>query len=38
MVSFTDVLGDQQFSMYASSVQQYKTLSFWYLNLSRRFQ
>ena len=38
MVSFTDVLGDQQFSMYASSVQQYKTLSFSYLNLSRRFQ
>jgi hypothetical protein len=37
-VSFTDVLGDQQFSMYASSVQQYKTLSFSYLNLSRRFQ
>ena len=38
MVSFTDVLGDQQFSMYASSVQQYKTLSFSYLNLSRRLQ
>jgi len=38
MVSFTDVLGDQQFSMYASSVQQYKTLSFNYLNLSRRLQ
>ncbi len=38
MVSFTDVLGDQQFSMYASSVQQYKTLSFSYVNLSRRFQ
>jgi hypothetical protein len=37
-VSFTDVLGDQQFSMYASSVQQYKTMSFSYLNLSRRFQ
>lgn len=38
MVSFTDVLGDQQFSLYASSVQQYKTMSFSYLNLSRRFQ
>ena len=38
MVSFTDVLGDQQFSMFASSVQQYKTLSFSYLNLSRRLQ
>ena len=37
MVSFTDVLGDQQFSMYAA-VQQHKTLSFSYLNLSRRFQ
>ena len=31
MVSFTDVLGDSQFSMYASSVQQYKTMSFSYL-------
>ena len=38
MVSFTDVLGDQQFSMYAASVQQYKTLSFSYVKLSRRFQ
>jgi hypothetical protein len=38
MVSFTDVLGDKQFSMYASSVQQYKTLSFSYVNLERRFQ
>jgi hypothetical protein len=38
MVSFTDVLGDQQFTMFASSVQQYKTLSFSYVNLSRRFQ
>jgi hypothetical protein len=37
-VSFTDVLGDQQFSLYASSVQQYKTMSLSYLNLSRRFQ
>ena len=37
-VSFTDVLGDQQFSMYAASVQQYRTLSFSYVNLSRRFQ
>jgi hypothetical protein len=37
-VSFSDVLGDQQFSLYASSVQQYKTLSLSYLNLSRRFQ
>ena len=37
-VSFSDVLGDQQFSLYASSVQQYKTMSFSYLNLARRFQ
>ncbi len=38
VVSFTDVLGDQRFSMYASSIQQYKTLSFSYANLSRRIQ
>jgi hypothetical protein len=38
MVSFTDVLGDKQFTMYASSVQQYKTLSFSYINLERRLQ
>jgi hypothetical protein len=37
-VAFSDVLGDQQFSLYASSVQQYKTMSFSYLNLARRFQ
>jgi hypothetical protein len=37
-VTFTDVLGDQQFSMYAESVSQYRTLSFSYLNLSRRLQ
>src|SRR2546422_3798870 len=38
MVSFSDVLGDQQFTMFAASVSQYRTLSFSYLNLSRRFQ
>ena len=38
MVSFTDVLGDKQFSMYASSVQRYRTLSFSYVNLERRMQ
>ena len=38
MVSFSDVLGDQQFTMFASSVQQYKTLSFAYTNLSSRLQ
>ncbi len=37
-ISFTDVLGDQQFSMFASSVSQYRTMSFNYLNLDSRFQ
>ena len=37
-ISFTDVLGDQQFNMFASSVSQYRTMSFSYLNLERRFQ
>jgi hypothetical protein len=37
-VTFTDVLGDKQFNMFAASVQQYRTLSFSYTNLSRRFQ
>jgi hypothetical protein len=37
-VTFTDVLGDQQFNLYAESVSQYRTLSFSYLNLSRRLQ
>jgi WD40 repeat protein len=37
-ISFTDVLGDQQFNMFAASVSQYRTLSFSYLNLSQRFQ
>src|SRR6185436_7255212 len=37
-VSFSDVLGDQQFNLYAASVSQYKTMSFSYLNLSRRLQ
>jgi hypothetical protein len=36
-VTFSDVLGDQQFSMYAASISQYRTLSFSYLNLARRF-
>ena len=29
---------NQQFSMFASSAAQYRTLAFSYLNLSRRFQ
>ena len=37
-VTFTDVLGDQQFSFYAESVSQYRSLSGSYLNLSRRLQ
>jgi hypothetical protein len=37
-VTFTDVLGDKQFNMFASSVAQYRTLSFSYTNLSRRLQ
>jgi len=35
-VSFSDVLGDQQFSMFAASISQYRTLSFAYTNLERR--
>ena len=31
------MLGDQQFSLYAGSISQYRTLSFSYLNLARRF-
>jgi hypothetical protein len=37
-VTFTDVLGDKQFNVFAASVSQYRTLAFSYLNLSRRFQ
>jgi hypothetical protein len=37
-VTFTDVLGDKQFNLFAASVSQYRTLAFSYLNLSRRFQ
>ena len=37
-VTFTDVLGDQQFSMLVASVSQYRTMSFSYINLSRRLQ
>ncbi|HQZ39870.1 MAG TPA: hypothetical protein PLH72_12605 [Vicinamibacterales bacterium] len=36
-VTFTDVLGDQQFNLYASSVSQYRTLSLTWLNLEQRF-
>jgi hypothetical protein len=37
-VSFGDVLGDQQFNLFAESIQQYRTISFSYVNLARRFQ
>jgi hypothetical protein len=37
-ISFTDVLGDQQFNLFAASVSQYRTMSLSYLNLERRFQ
>jgi hypothetical protein len=37
-VTFTDVLGDQQFNLFAASVSQYRTLAFSYLNLARRLQ
>jgi hypothetical protein len=36
-VTFSDVLGDQQFTLYAASISQYRTLSFSYLNLASRF-
>ena len=35
---FTDVLGEQQFNIFAASVAQYRTLAFSYVNQSRRFQ
>ncbi|MPY87082.1 MAG: hypothetical protein GEU99_04090 [Luteitalea sp.] len=35
-VMFADVLGDQQFSFYAASISQYRTLALGYHNLSRR--
>jgi len=37
-VTFTDVLGDKQFNIFASSISQYRTMAFSYINLSRRFQ
>ncbi|MGE5242820.1 MAG: hypothetical protein ACM3SQ_01150 [Betaproteobacteria bacterium] len=37
-ISFGDVLGDQQFNLYAESIAQYRTLALSYQNLSRRFQ
>jgi WD40-like Beta Propeller Repeat len=37
-VAFTDVLGDQQFTFFATSVSQFRSFSGSYLNLERRFQ
>ncbi len=37
-VTFSDVLGDKQFNIFAASISQYRTFSFNYTNLSRRFQ
>ena len=37
-VTFSDVLGDKQFNVFAASIAQYRTFSFNYTNLSRRFQ
>ena len=37
-ISFSDVLGDQSFSVYAYSISQYRTLSASYVNLSGRLQ
>jgi len=37
-VTFTDVLGDQQFSMLVASVAQYRTMSFTWQNMERRLQ
>ena len=37
-VTFSDVLGDKQFNIFAASISQYRTFSVNYTNLSRRFQ
>ena len=37
-ISFSDVLGDQNFTFFAASVAQFRTLAFSYTNLSRRLQ
>jgi hypothetical protein len=36
-VTFTDVLGDKQFNVFAASISQYRTFAGSYVNLSRRF-
>jgi outer membrane protein assembly factor BamA len=37
-VTFTDVLGDQQFNLFISSVSQYRTMTFTWLNMEKRLQ
>jgi Tol biopolymer transport system component len=37
-ITFGDVLGDQQFNLFASSIAQYRSLALSYTNLARRFQ
>ncbi len=36
-VTFSDVLGDKQFNFYVASISQYRTMSFSYMNIARRF-
>ena len=36
-VTFSDVLGDKQFTVYAASISQYRTYSLSYVSLARRF-
>src|SRR6185436_11286388 len=37
-VVFTDVLGDQQFNLFISSVSQYRTMNFTWVNMEKRLQ
>jgi hypothetical protein len=37
-ISFGDVLGDQQFNLFAASIAQYRSVALTYVNLSRRLQ
>ena len=36
-VTFSDVLGDKQFNLYAASVSQYRTMALSFVNIGRRF-
>ena len=36
-ITFTDVLGEHQFNMFAASIAEYRTLAFSYVNQARRF-